>query len=497
MFCTKCGNLVEDGTKFCPSCGQPMQTVDTSNATEQVSNEGGIGTINNSPVDRPEFTSVNSQQGMSDGDIKPGKKLNIPLVVGIIGLIAVIAVGGFLGWKYLDKQKRMKFDVTEYFDAEFEGYDGYGKATVTLDEEKLLKRVAEAIDGSKSKAKSAFKKEGEKKYNPEESFYDVITWEVDKTEELKNGDEIKVKIKVDEDAAKEIGIKIEDSEKTFKVEGLKELTEVDPFAKVEVTFEGNSPAISASYEDNGDDKFHEDCYVYFSFDKSSGIKSEEKVVLNCSVDEETAMEAGYKLTQTSKEYTAPKTDSYVDSIDQISADTLTKLQGEAKKVVEDYFEDYKERISQSDLKYEGIYLASYTYDGDNQGYIVYSATVKSKEKEFKPTKVYFPVGFESILDKIDGTQEYDEVKDYIAGYGETGLEFGWSEVYGYTDLKVMKKDLFDYYIESEYYVVDITPAIDPDASSTSSETPTEETTTAAEEETTSEAESTETESTEE
>ena len=42
MFCSKCGAQIEDGTKFCPKCGQPAETATapesaTAPASEPVS----------------------------------------------------------------------------------------------------------------------------------------------------------------------------------------------------------------------------------------------------------------------------------------------------------------------------------------------------------------------------------------------------------------------------------------------------------------------------
>lgn len=493
MFCTNCGKEVNDGTTFCPYCGQGLVANQDAPAPEAVTEETvSEPTPESVPVSEPAPETVSEPapvSGVPQGDdVKPGKKVN----VGLVAIIAVVAiaviVAAIFAWKFFDKKKRT-FDVAEYIQVEFEGYDGYGTAVVSVDEDELGKKVGDILDVSSKKAIKSFKKEGEEDYDPTCSFYDVIEWEVDKTENLSNGDEIKVSIKVDEDAAEEIGIYIEDAEKTVKVEDLKPLVEVDPFEGIEVTFDGSYPYIYPEYENNGTGDFfeNENLYIYYSFEDYDSLDEGDTVTLTIGVSEEEAMENGFKMTQTSKEYTVPKMDGYIRTIDGFAESTLEEIEKTAVETIQDYFDDYKDEITYSDLEYEGMYLISSTYSYSNSGYAVYSATVKSKEKKgFKATKVYFPISFYGAKELADGTQTIEDVDDYITGSYDTGLEFGWTEVKGFTDLKSMYDYLTEWYDDPDDYIISVSDSINPNVKNDSATSDSEEETTAVEEETTAE-----------
>ena len=47
MFCTNCGQKLEDGMKFCPNCGQPVapETADAANASDLGADDAAVETV--------------------------------------------------------------------------------------------------------------------------------------------------------------------------------------------------------------------------------------------------------------------------------------------------------------------------------------------------------------------------------------------------------------------------------------------------------------------
>ncbi len=68
-FCTKCGNPVEEGVKFCPNCGTGMEP--SPQKPEQEAQESGFGakiaSLNDTPDSTADFnqTDINENKGIS------------------------------------------------------------------------------------------------------------------------------------------------------------------------------------------------------------------------------------------------------------------------------------------------------------------------------------------------------------------------------------------------------------------------------------------------
>lgn len=92
MFCSKCGNEVQDGQAFCPSCGNNMSQYnnETSNVEQNktngfVQNEGSYVVPNSAPNQSFNMAPENQKKGFN-------KKLLIPIIGGIAALIVIIIV---------------------------------------------------------------------------------------------------------------------------------------------------------------------------------------------------------------------------------------------------------------------------------------------------------------------------------------------------------------------------------------------------------------------
>lgn len=401
-FCGNCGAEVLDNSEFCGKCGQKMN------------NEGS--------------TVVEKKQIAFLGKIASlrGNKKVIRGIIVIV-VIVIILVVSICVWK----NSKKKVDLNNCISVEFSGYDTVGKATVDFDEEKFARAVLKAQGQNVSDSSSDYY-----------FLMDVVETEVTPADTLKNGDEVTLKITYDNEVAKDYGIKFVGEEQTYTVEGLEEIKEVDPFENLSVTFSGVAPNVYISIENNSNDDYVSG--LYFTADKTEGINVGDKITVSVNADKDIALQSGYKITQTSKEYTCDSADEYVSSCADIDDATLESLQKETIDHLDAYFAGDSDYISNSGWNYEGAYILTAKsisdWGNNNYVYIVYSTTVSSAEGDFDPTVVYIPVEFSELIKAADGSETFNA--DSATIQGSTDLQYDWfSPVPGYTDGATMFNDL--------------------------------------------------------
>lgn len=102
MFCGNCGNQVNEGTRFCPKCGQPIAQAAPTNTPAP---SAGVSNQTPAPISAPynqSYYSPGSNYPNGAGGASDGKGLQVAsLVLGIIGLIisffgTMFGVVGFL-----------------------------------------------------------------------------------------------------------------------------------------------------------------------------------------------------------------------------------------------------------------------------------------------------------------------------------------------------------------------------------------------------------------
>ena len=274
---------------------------------------------------------------------------------------------------------REKIDLEDFITIEFAKYNGYGTASIDVDEdaiENLIDRekagefVAELSEmGGEIALSLAFIDE----------YTDLFSVELaEEYENLSNGDKVKVIVKSEleelgyglKDVEKELGIKFKDTEITYKVEGLVDAKTIDIFEGIEecITYvipnysektpiSGESSAIINIPEDfervvdgmyfvRGDSS-HSLKVVYnnqrideigFSIDgKKTKVSSGDKI--NVVITGGNGLqEYNYLIPYRTKEYTVPKLAERVESKSQLTADKISEIKSEAVQYMEKYFE---------------------------------------------------------------------------------------------------------------------------------------------------------------
>lgn len=387
-------------------------------------------------------------QGNANPNMKPGIKLGTKGIVGI-GVAALCVVVAIIAVIFLSNRKTT-ISLDDYVTVEYDGYDGYGTAEVSFDWTALEKKFLE-ISGKEDV------KDLEDLSNAL-SFYvleETINCDLDKDNALSNGDKITLTWSYDNEMAEKYKIEFEGDKKTFTVSNLKKIKEIDPFEALEVTFSGTSPYATMSWDITSEDEIYN--YISFQASKEDYLTEGEKITLTLDTyeqDEYFLENYGCKFSKTSKEYTCENVDSYITNVDDITDDLLETMKKQTKAVINEYKSSIRSDVTISNVEYAGYYFLSLKntednyWDDTNKCYVIYSATVKSKHKEFKQSTVYFPVEYSNLLNYADGTSYVDT--DYASIEGNTGLEYGWwSEVSGYKKLPILKKELVT--AQKDYY----------------------------------------------
>lgn len=96
MFCKKCGTEQKPGQKFCPKCGTPYKVVIDNGSSYVKTNEEERVTGTSEVFTEEKYEEPIAHRSPSVSS----KKTPIRIISAMIAL-AVIAIGGLLGWKYL------------------------------------------------------------------------------------------------------------------------------------------------------------------------------------------------------------------------------------------------------------------------------------------------------------------------------------------------------------------------------------------------------------
>lgn len=262
-FCANCGAQLDDKAMFCKECGakQPEtaapaetsapQTSAPASPTAPVSDGSPIGAMGE------KLAAMSPEQKKKIGIISAIAAAAVILVIVVVSIIVSLTKYQKIDCKDLvyvsytgidgkatanvylatpdnimskDRSFESKFRESKYYD-DYD-YDGFANSLASKwlldDDDKDFKDAWTKFD-SKSDIRKAQSK-----------LIDVVEFKVDedKLKDLKNGDTINIKVKYKEDKLKDKNIKLENTEFTITVEGLKEAEVLDPLSKVTVTFEG-------------------------------------------------------------------------------------------------------------------------------------------------------------------------------------------------------------------------------------------------------------------
>ncbi len=404
------------------------------------------------------------------------KKKLVILAAGVLSAFALTACG------------KTKIDLDQYVELKYEGYDTIGTATYEFDYkhfrrdfEEDLKLTKEGED-ERREMKEAAEALGLGKSEPE-LLATYLKGELDKTEGLSNGDEVTFKWDIDEDEVLErFKVELTYSDIVSTVEGLEEAEAFDPFAEFTLNFTGMAP------NGRAETNYNNNSGVPLSYEVSQydGLSNGDVVTVSISgygddVVKYCVENYGKIPTVTEKEYTVEGLASYVQSCNDVSEDTLAKMQ----KQCEDIFA--ADSVGWNAANYLGCeYLGCYfltpknpgSYGNQNEMTLVYriDAHVNYDEGKFESdTSYYYGVTFFNITELADGSQSvdlsnYTKRNQYNGHQVGTGIISWGSEImvrfHGYDTLDAMFSELVTSNVENYNYentVEDKAPAYPTEA----------------------------------
>ena len=198
-----------------------------------------------------------------------------------------------------------RVDPFQFVQMTYTGYDTYGTASAYLDKAALARTLA----GEQPESLAAYE-EWNDLYN---AYYDGVELIFDAPQDLSNGDRVQVTIK----ALGATQNKIKTGTVTVTVSGLQELTEVDVFSNIEVSFVGINGDGRVSLSRTSEAEVIRDCA--FTIDEEEGLSTGD--VVTVSVDNAASLSRTYgcKLISTSKEYTVSSLGEYLTNAKSLTA----------------------------------------------------------------------------------------------------------------------------------------------------------------------------------
>ncbi len=350
-------------------------------------------------------------------------------VIVVTVIVTIIVISGI----NKDKDNKAKtVDLSEYIEVNYSGYDGYSRATYSIDRDGLEKAFIEAQENSNIS-------DTEKAYNALALTF-MTSVKLSKSSKLANGDKIEVRVEIlDDDYLKTTDIIAEEVKYSVEVKDLKEVSKINLFDYIKVTFDGTDGDVIAIIENTSTDEFLSGVYLLYT--ETWYLSIGDKVTITIFDDDVNyALENGYEFTEISRDYVVPKVDSYTKAFGELDDDIVTQMNTKVEDIILEYFEEYF-NISASNIKLVGGYFLINELKDEwryhNYYYPIYSVDVTSKDGKFEKTTIYCTVEIYDILNKVSGEVTFENGTSIL---GVTDLEIrSFFNVSGFNSLDEVYK----------------------------------------------------------
>lgn len=248
-----------------------------------------------------------------------------------------------------------EINLSDYIVFNPAGYETYGTAECWFDAESFSKDV-DTIFAEKDMW-------NEKKYSQEQMdlavglYHDYYTPIADKTSGLSNGDHVEVKTEYEADKYKDIGIKLTGGNEDYEVSGLEPIKDFDPFADLQVTFNGISPLCTASLSGTRDE-------LTYTVSQDTGLSLGDTITVEVSFgggqdfSDFTAM-TGLVPTATEKSYVVENVPHYPTNIAEIPDSMKMKMDKTARDSIKNMEEtDWGGYYELSGVDFLGYYYVT-------------------------------------------------------------------------------------------------------------------------------------------
>lgn len=364
-------------------------------------------------------------------------------------LCGIMALGVMTAFTGCGKEN---VDVSAKADVLFNGYNGYGQATVSKGS--WIRDIESQFCTDMSLLEVGLL---------EETLGDAVEYTLSPSENLSNGDEVVLTIEVNNDALEKYDFKLSGGTKTYTVSGLDEIESFDPFENVAVNFGGMSPNGTASINTSD---VKNDISLNYTLDKNSGLKNGDEVTVTISSHggsnvEDYCLSNGKIPTATQKTFTVDGLASYAMKLDEIPDEAYTKMLNQAEDTFKSSASSWAEGNSIKKVEPIGYYFLTpkegFSVYTNNELYCVFKITAdvtgfanpeeakaENAEKQKREDSYYTFYKYSDIVILPDGTCSVDLSSGYQPSntinskYGT----YSWGSMsyyrfYGYKDLDSM------------------------------------------------------------
>lgn len=250
------------------------------------------------------------------------------------GLIIKIAVPVVLLAVLIVIKVRMSSDdkliLSRYVLVTYNGFDERAAATAVLDDMGIYSALAGNDAGEDEKLKY-------------EEFVKSVTYKLDKTHGIKNGDELTVEVDCDDSIAQKLKIKVDKMPRKVQVSGLATGTELDVFAELKIITGGISPYIYVTYSNESENKYLSS--LEYEISRTSGLAIGDEITICCNIDKKSAEAHGYYFENNEMTYTIEQADKYIDDPAELDMELLDGIVKENIRVIGEETEDTTKHMS--------------------------------------------------------------------------------------------------------------------------------------------------------
>lgn len=427
MRCRKCGHPLDDDARFCTNCGTKVdrskdfyekdlaeekqsdteildkdeikQNEDNFSYEDQEIIEDGenVAYVEEETFDKEVEDSTKAK--VEDSTKAKGSNKGVRNII----LILLVLLLGIFSYKYY-KSRSQKIDVSYYYDIELEGVDGFAKANLVFDKDKFL-----ADNKGKIESRTSFNKDEPYDEYLAEIIENMAPAELDKYENIANGDDLTVTYTIPEDQKLDVEEKykvefVDPQSETVSIEGLDEVGEFDPFAYVDVSVEGIYPNnyLNIKVKDNAPEEMN---FVNVYSEKDQKIKKGDTIKLKAEANNDTlSQNYGKKVSTTEKDITIDDVPRFLADVSDLSEEDLASLKDAAKEKIAEM--SLPNGVSLNDAKYVGEVL-SYKENSGNELYLLYEITVAEDIEGHKDKFTFYnAVDFSDVTIGSDNLYSY-------------------------------------------------------------------------------------------
>ena len=236
------------------------------------------------------------------------------LIIGLFLLIMVLSQTGCAG--------SQRIDLASFATIRISGYDGKATASLLINWNAFEEAVRTVTNNEVNTV--AY-------YSIIQELEESISYSLDKTEELSNGDSITLHVEWSDDIAKKYHLRFYAESISIEVSDLDPLVVLDLFADVFIDFEGVAPEAKAMIRNASTDAYIKT--ISYSADNTAKLRNGDTIIVTANTTREEEEMRGYTFAEIQKSFTVEGIDEYIVAYSSIDKETFEKMDKQARDVI--------------------------------------------------------------------------------------------------------------------------------------------------------------------